>query len=141
MDVESVLGNEITDNKQLDVFMDRYPKINYIGAYDKKTTKKLIPTMKNNSYLIGNTKNEGEHWFVVYKYNKNRYITYDSFGRNIKQLINYKNPNLDFVSTLPDREQQSVYLNDFFEEVNCGARSIAWIIFNNKYGLQKGMLI
>jgi hypothetical protein len=77
----------------------------------------------------------GSHWVAIAKNGDNTYI-YDSFGRNNVKII----PNLQYsgngriIDTDRDVEQGIL-------ETNCGARSLAWLVFLDKWGIDCAKLI
>lgn len=112
-------------------------KSNFIDvlSYDKINEKNL----KNNKSMIINVDSSnmpGSHWISLYRYN-DKIILYDSFGRDINKLIPklkdiFKNKELIFDTK--DKEQK-------YNEYNCGARSIIFLIICYDYGYEKALLI
>lgn len=88
-------------------------------------------------YSILNTDDSsksGTHWVAVVQNGKTLYV-YDSFGRTkeylMKQFNDWMNSNgykVVFVNKKPDQNGK---------QVNCGLRSLLWLIFVDKYGLNK----
>lgn len=75
----------------------------------------------------------GSHWVALCLSDEGKTIIYDSFGRASSAIV----PSLsyfDLVSTDQDREQS-------YDSENCGARSLAFLIFCSLYGTKAAMLI
>jgi hypothetical protein len=120
--IENKLGKESTDSEQLNIFCKILfgNKFRGVYAYDQP-----IKLEKGESAIfnLDTSDKPGSHWVAVCK--SNRYITYDSFGRNIKKISNS-------LFTEKDREQE-------YTENNCGQRCIAflcvWYSTNDKIAL------
>ena len=87
---------------------------------------------------LDDSNESGSHWVAIAKDpSKPKIIFYDSFGRPDKLIL----PSLggsgqrgDIVNTDMDREQK-------IQETNCGQRSIAWLLFFDKYGAKEALKI
>ena len=84
---------------------------------------------------LDSSKQPGSHWIAIAKTN-NETMIYDSFGRQtskiIKNLIFSGNGRI--IESDRDIEQKII-------ETDCGARSLAWLIFFDKFGVEKAKLI
>lgn len=136
--IESVMGDKITTNHQLDAYMKQFPHIPYFGSFPMTIGLRKIPYLKDNESLILNTTDHGEHWTVVH-HTGGKYYFYDSFGRKFKDLFDSKLPLID--TDLSDREQQTKFYEDDTEEENCGQRCLAWILLVHLYGIEAGIHI
>jgi hypothetical protein len=120
--IEIKLGKESTDSEQLNIFCKILfgNKFRGVYAYDQP-----IKLEKGESAIfnLDTSDKPGSHWVAVCK--SNRYITYDSFGRNIKKIRGS-------LFTEKDKEQE-------YTENNCGQRCIAflcvWYSTNDKIAL------
>lgn len=95
------------------------------------------PKMKNGDYAILNldkSTENGSHWVAVYK-NKNKKIIYDSFGRKSKTILPILSKSGGvLVDTDYDQDQKDTQLN-------CGQRSIAFLLLVKIWGPKLAMLI
>ena len=88
-------------------------------------------------YSILNTDDSsksGTHWVSLVQSGKTLYV-YDSFGRTkeylMKQFSDWMNSNGYKVVFINKKGEQNG------KQVNCGLRSLLWLIFVDKYGLMK----
>lgn len=131
--VEPLIGDKTTYMNDLEKIGKKMLGQKFIGVYPSDK----IPTLKNNEYAILNldkSNESGSHWTAIAK-KANKTHFYDSFGRKdniIKSLK--KSGNGKIINTDNDAEQK-------IEELNCGARSIAWILFFDKWGSKYADLI
>ena len=116
------MGRKLLGNKFKGVYpSDKIPKLNDSSPY----------AILN----LDTSKEQGSHWIAIAKHGKDTYI-YDSFGRMDTKII----PNLKLsgngkiINTDNDVEQK-IY------EINCGARSLAWLLFFDSWGPQYALLI
>jgi len=100
---------------------DKIPKLNDLSPY----------AVLN----LDTSKEPGSHWVAIAKEGDDTYI-YDSFGRTHTKIIK----NLSYsgngriIDTDRDVEQDLL-------ETDCGARSIAWLVFLDKWGIGCAKLI
>ena len=116
------IGNEIMGIKFRGVFpSDKIPKLNELRPYC------ILNLDKSNQ--------SGSHWIAVVK-DKNEIICYDSFGRKAKKIIPslFSSRNGKVIDTDLDREQHIL-------ETNCGQRCLSFLIFYDKYGKEKSLMI
>ena len=122
--VQLILGKKITDGFQLDTNCRPLFKRKWRGIYAKNTVP--IFNKGRSQYCIVNThpdNKEGEHW-VALAYRRGKIYAYDSYGRDVKTLLNLKDA---IVNTDRDVEQTKT-------QKNCGQRCVAWLLlFNNNY--------
>ena len=104
-------------------------KSKFIGVYNSDEIPNGIP--KGTCFIVNvDGKNDpGSHWLAVCKENSTDVIwVYDSFGRNIHQILpKIYNKGRIVKTTDKDAEQST-------KESNCGARSLAFIDVFIKYG-------
>ena len=91
-------------------------------------------------YSILNTddsSSSGTHWVAVYQ-SKRRLYVYDSFARTSRLMKPFvekmKGLGLSVVFVNRKKEQAE-------KQLNCGLRSLLWLIFVAKYGIQKARQI
>ena len=114
--------SNVTNNLELEQCCNHFLKdtdFNFLGIFASDNIPKVI---NKNEICICNLQPEhmpGNHW-VAFTYD----LFYDSFGRPLSNLMNYKGfqKNTDFDS------EQSMF------EGNCGQRSIAWILIYYFWG-------
>ena len=92
------------------------------GVYSADTIPKTF------TYVIANLDKhdkQGSHWVALAKTSAATYMVYDSFGRRTTSIL----PDLDIktIDTAHDAEQNT-------DELNCGARCIAWLIMFDLFG-------
>ena len=126
------MGNKTTYGTDLDKIGKRYLGGKFKGVYPADK----IPNLTNERpYCIINTDistGSGEHWTsLAIVGNKN--IFYDSFARDgVKLIPQLKKINI--INTDDDVEQDVL-------ETNCGQRSLAFLIFLDKYGVDEALKI
>ena len=109
------------------------PKFRGVFPSDK------IPQLNDLSkYAILNldkSTESGSHWIAVAKIG-DEILVYDSFGRDSKRIIPsiFKSGNGTVVDSDRDSEQKLL-------QTNCGARSLAYLLFLDKYGKKAALLI
>lgn len=139
------MGKNVTNNIQLNQYGKKYFKKKWLGVFsvDSHIQKILDNISSGLNYGIINTDKsagKGIHWVAfIYDTQKNKFFIYDSFGRNSSTLIktfisNIKKRDSKFKDSKKDAEQRNV-------EMNCGQRSLAWLMFAQKFGLTKAMKI
>jgi hypothetical protein len=122
------------DNKQL-IDMANISRIK--NKFNQCVSYDLFKPDNKKQYSILNTDDKfspGIHWVAVYQNNNDLYV-YDSFARTSEYLMkpfeenmNNININVIFVNKKSD---QSGY------QTNCGMRCFLWLLFVDKYGLNK----
>lgn len=116
------IGRKILGVKFKGVFpADKIPKLNDLSPY----------AILN----LDTSKEPGSHWIAIAKIGNDTYV-YDSFGRsNIKIIKNLAfSGNGRIIDADRDTEQDLL-------ETDCGARSIAWLVFLDKWGIEYAKLI
>jgi len=116
------IGKKMLGVKFKGVFpADKIPKLNDLSPY----------AILN----LDTSKEPGSHWIAIAKEGNDTYV-YDSFGRKntkiIKNLLFSGNGRI--IDTDNDIEQK-------ISETDCGARSIAWLVFLDKWGIGCAKLI
>ena len=122
------------DNKQLN---DMAKKSRLKNKWNTCDSWNLFRPNNNKIYSILNTDDSsksGTHWVALFQ-NGNTLYVYDSFGRTkeylMKQFNDWMNRNnykVVFVNKKGDQNGK---------QLNCGLRSLLWLIFVDKYGLTK----
>ena len=125
------IGNKTTDSEQLDRVGKQILGKSFMGVFPSD----MIPKLKRNQGAILNLDNSsepGSHWVGLYRFKDGKTLFYDSFGRYHTQII----PSLNFsgngkiINTDDDKEQLET-------EFDCGARSLAFLIYCKDYGFVK----
>ena len=134
-DIEKRLSNKITyghvlQNEGIQLFGYRFK-----GVFPSDKIPKLNDLRSYAILNLDNSNQSGSHWIAVALVDKDL-IVYDSFGRHHSKII----PNLKqefrgrIKNTDMDAEQKK-------HETNCGQRSLAFLVFLQKYGVKNAMLI
>lgn len=122
VDLTTQITPETTSNKELEKLGKAFLGKKFKGVYSSDT----VPNKKG--YYIVNldpSHMPGSHWVAVLR--DGRTYVYDSFGR--KDLLPFR-----ATYTESDPEQLTV-------STNCGARSLAWLILVDKWGIKQGLKI
>ena len=109
--------------------------VKFKGVYPSDKIPKLNDLSPYAILNLDTSKEKGSHWVAIAKHGDNTYL-YDSFGRKYTQII----PNLQYsgngkIINTDDDAEQKIY------EMDCGARSLAWLVFFDKWGAKCAMLI
>ena len=134
--VKKLVGGKTTYLQQLDNAGTKLFGAKFHGVYPSDR----IPTLSTRTpYTILNldrSDQPGSHWIAVAKSN-NDIIVYDSFGRTHKTII----PALGrgfvggrVIDTDRDVEQDIM-------ATDCGARSLGFLVFFDRYGAKNALLI
>ena len=110
-------------------------KEKFHGVYPSDQIPELT---KEKPYAILNldkSTESGSHWVAIAKVNNETYI-YDSFGRKNQQIIPSlsKSGNGTIEDTDRDAEQK-------INELNCGNRSVAFLLLLDRFGINYAKLI
>lgn len=124
-------GNDSTYLTDLTLIGKKLLGDKYKGTY----TSDQIPYLTDKRpYCILNLDDStqgGSHWVALVKYPKqSKYLLYDSFGRKSSDIIPAalnKFGNGNVIDTEYDKEQK-------VEEMNCGQRSLSFIILTDFFG-------
>ena len=126
------VGNTTTDSEQLNILGKKMlGKSSFNGVFPSDK----IPKLKKNQGAILNldkSDQSGSHWVGLYRFKDGKTMFYDSFGRYHNKIIpslNYSG-NGKIHNTEDDAEQIP-------SEYNCGARSLAFLIYCKEYGFEK----
>ena len=103
----------------------------FLGVFTSNEFPKYI--RDGQLFIINNrsSKSSGEHWISFIKSSKNkdhktRLYGYDTFNRDIHKL-NYFFRKKKFINANTNRDQS-------FSELNCGERSLCWLVSFYKHG-------
>jgi hypothetical protein len=145
--VVPLIGNKTTYQNDLERAGIKALGLLFKGVYP---SDKIPPLNNLKPYAILNldrSSEAGSHWVAVAFDGKadgvrrrgaakNKTYLYDSFGRKGIKIIPslFHSGNGRIVDTDYDAEQTE-------EETNCGARSLAWLLFFDRYGPKNAMLI
>ena len=122
------MGKNITFTSDLNKAGKKYLGNKFKGAYPSDRIPKLNRLTPYAIINVDNSKQRGSHWLGIALAKDDSILVYDSFGRDNSTLVPtlsrvYKNVK----DTEKDAEQR-------IKEHNCGQRSLAWLIFFDKYG-------
>lgn len=133
--IKNQLGNQTTYGYTLQRKAIQILGTKFHGVYPSDKIPNLNALKPYAILNLDNSNQAGSHWIAVALDGKNL-IVYDSFGRNHTKII----PNLKkefrgrIHNTDRDPEQKK-------NEFNCGQRSISFLLFFEKYGAKRAMLI
>jgi hypothetical protein len=133
--VKPMVGNKSTYQSDLEKAGAKLLGTKFKGVFPSDK----IPRLNNlKSYAILNLDKSnmpGSHWVSI-AHDKGTTYLYDSFGRHGTKIIPmlYHSGNGRIKNTDLDAEQVE-------RETNCGARSLAWLLFFDKYGYKNAILI
>jgi hypothetical protein len=130
-----LIGNETTYSTDLERAGVKLLGSKFRGVFP---SDKIPPLNDLKSYAVLNldsSNQAGSHWIAVAHDNGKTYV-YDSFGRKAVKIIPslFHSGNGRIINTDPDAEQK-------IKETNCGARCITWLLFFDRYGAKKALLI
>ena len=135
--VEKETGTASTYSNDLDRIAKQKLGIAFKGVFASDRIPHLNSIYKYAILNLDSSTESGSHWIAIaHDYDKNITYCYDSFGRKNTQII----PNLKVsgngrvIDSDKDVEQN-------IKEENCGARSLAWLIFFELYGSKASLLI
>lgn len=145
--IHKILGKGVTSDFTLDRVGKQLFKNQWLGVF--LSSVKPIEFLKNvkkdgEYYGILNTakskKSAGVHWLGVVlhiKEGNHKYYVWDSFGRPTQKLVPQfiRTIGYRFVNINTNGSNQTTKQDD------CGARTIAWLLFVKKNGLNPSMLI
>lgn len=131
------MGNGITFNDQLNNYCKNIKCLrdhNFLGVYAQEF--KPPPNNVNCCYIINTSPSykPGQHWVSVWQEGGNIY-TYDSFGRSPSKLLPIFNNHVNGGVFYDDTKNQKI------NEMNCGQRSIAFLITACDIGIKNAIKI
>ena len=133
--VKKKVGGKTTYLGQLDragkdIFGSRFH-----GVYPSDKIPKLTDRKPYAILNLDKSNESGSHWISIAKVGDHT-IVYDSFGRHHTKIIPslLYSGNGKLISTDDDQEQHIL-------ATDCGARSISWLEFLDKYGAENSLLI
>ena len=116
--------------------LDRYGK-KHIKNFKGSHSYDLMPKLKDGACCIVNldhSDSSGSHWVSCIRDGK-RLCIYDSFGRRSKDILSkLDTQGLKVVDADMDAEQH-------VKELNCGHRCLSWLIYAQKHGIAKALMI
>ena len=133
--LKNIVGNKTTYSDDLLLISKKLLGDKFSGVYSSDE----IPKLQTDTYAILNldtSSESGSHWIAIYKDKSNETYVYDSFGRSNKKIIPSlsKSGNGIIKDTDRDAEQK-------INQIDCGARSLAWILFCHIWGIECAKLI
>jgi hypothetical protein len=121
-DILEKLPNRSTTDIELNMAVSKMTlrNLKFLGVFAENTR----PVLKNSECCIFNldtSKMPGSHWVALIGN-----ILYDSFGRKHQEIVPKRSAH--YIDSDPNPEQK-------ISEMNCGARSIAFIMCFDKFGI------
>lgn len=134
-DVKKVVGGKTTYLGQLNKAGKKLLGVKFHGVYPSDKIPVLTDKTPFCILNLDKSNESGSHWISLAKIGKHS-IAYDSFGRCYTKII----PQLRYsgngkiYNTDEDIEQP-------LKSTDCGARSLAWLLFLDKYGSENALKI
>ena len=130
-----MVGNETTYQNELDKAGRKVLGTLFKGVYASDKIPMLNDLKPYAILNLDRSDEGGSHWIAIARDKDKTYI-YDSFGRKVTKIIPtlYHSGNGRIINTDDDKEQEE-------RETNCGARSLAWLLFFHRYGAKNAILI
>lgn len=135
--IEKETGNKSTYSNDLERIAKEKIGISFKGVFASDRIPHLNSIYRYAILNLDSSMDAGSHWIAIaHDYEKNITYCYDSFGRkNVKIIPKLKlSGNGRIIDTDRDAEQD-------IREENCGARSLAWLVFYELYGSKASLLI
>lgn len=136
--VKKEVGNKLTYGRDLDKVARVFLGSAFVGVFPSDKIPRLNSLRKYAILNLDKSNEGGSHWIAIARTegrNGKTYV-YDSFGRGHTKII----PSLALsgngrvINSDLDAEQK-------MHETNCGARSLAWLIVFDRYGVGVAKLI
>lgn len=131
-EVENILGSDTTYLSSLTKVAKQFLGDKYKGTFTSDAIPFLTDTKPYCILNLDKSTEGGSHWIGLVKYPKQtKYLLYDSFGRKTSDIIPSvlnKFGNGNVIDTDYDKEQIEV-------EMNCGQRSISFLILTDLFGV------
>jgi len=127
-DIEKLIGNGITMGSTLEFVGRSLFGNKFHGVYPSDRIPELTARRPYAIINLDSSDQEGSHWVALKRVSGNRsqFMLYDSFGRkHTKILPTLKLKNV--IDTDDDPEQSE-------KEMNCGQRSLAWLLVAEYFG-------
>jgi hypothetical protein len=130
-----LLGDQITFLTELDRVCKKLFGKKYSGTFPSDMIPKLTLEVPYAIINLDKTGSPGSHWVALAR-GRGGVGVYDSFGRTSRKILPsvYNSNNGKILDSDYDSEQH-------VSEDNCGARCCAWLIFVDRYGLDRALLI
>lgn len=136
--IESMLGNKVTDNFQLDDVGKKLFGNNWAGVHSADSIPVLTSHKNKCVFNLDKKGGRGTHWCSLYFCNGKTYF-FDSFGRKLSKHRCFDN--------IRDRHRQLFIESQDFDaeqeivETNCGQQSLAWLDCAGKMSIDNLMKI
>ena len=133
--VEPMVGDDITYQDGLDKAGNNMFCRRFKGVFASDKIPRLNDLKKYAILNLDRSNEQGSHWIAIAFENGKTYV-YDSFGRKSSRIIPtlFHSGNGRIMDADYDSEQK-------IKENNCGARSLAWLLFFDRYGANMAMRI
>lgn len=127
------LGKGVTTSLQLNRVGKSILK-SFLGSFPQDLAPRNVKKGQSFVLNLDHSHQKGSHWCGVY-YN-GKFNVYDSFGRSSARILPtfIKKVGYKYADSDRDQEQKKI-------ENDCGQRSLAWLLFIQKYSLQRAMRI
>jgi hypothetical protein len=123
----------VGDTSTFDFQLEEAGRKLFPGQWSGVFSADTIKFKPGKPYAIANLDKLGQagsHWVALFKKGKTVHV-YDSFGRMSSKIL----PSLGGAKDSDlDAEQREV-------ELNCGSRSLAWLLVVKKYGIESALKI
>jgi hypothetical protein len=138
-DIEKKVGKGVTTDTTLNRLGRQLLGKSFLGVFSSDFKPRAMRTGRTSSFIINvdGSNLPGSHWLAVAKHPAvNKFIIYDSFARKSKKLIpNFiKTVGYEYVDINRKSDQK-------IHEDNCGQRSLAFLVFLKKYGVEAARAI
>ena len=117
------VGEKTTFTSDLEKYGKKALGNNFMGVFAYDQIPKVIGRYKCFIFnLDKSTEKKREHWVCIYKYQHDKLLFYDSFGRShTKILRNLKNIYDEKIEDAQKDPEQKI------DETNCGLNCLAWL--------------
>ena len=133
--VKPITKGKTTYENNILKFGKQFLKKEFSGVYASDTLPKLKSTSPYAVCNVDNSFQKGSHWLAVIRIGPNKILVYDSFGRKSSELVpNIVGNGMSIVDSDYDAEQQP-------DEVDCGARCLAYILMCKHWGVKLAKLV
>ena len=130
------IHNGETTNVQLQTLGRQLFGTKFIGVFPSDK----IPKIPRNKSCILNTDPSylgGQHWVALARSDKGKLYFYDTFARNIKEIIPALQKKFKGEKIYYDTKDTNQHPN----QSDCGVRCLSWLVMFYNYGSGKALLI
>ena len=130
-----LVGNKITYGSDLEKAGKKLFGNKFVGVYPSDKIPTLSPSKKYTILNLDKSNEGGSHWIGAV-YDKGDIVCYDSYARKANKIIpSLKAPKGGRIINTDDDVEQKM------KQTDCGARSLAWLLFFDRHGKKNAMLI